>query len=108
MAALVLGAVACWPQASSTGHLEVVNLTTVEISIATMDGSQHRFTVPPCARLGLDDFPLNRFRIESATSPNGYVWGASVASPVLIVTATGPEIAARVPDPLPACVGSLP
>lgn len=105
--ALVAAVGSCLPEATPLGRLDVVNRTVVDVTISTMDGSEH-FTVPACQQRELDRFPLNRFRIDALTSPNGYIWGADISRPILIVEATGPTVADREPDPLPPCQGQLP
>lgn len=97
----------CWPGSGPLGRLDVLNRTETAVVISTTDGSTH-FSVRACERRELDRFPLDRFRIDAPTSPNGYIWGADVSRPVLILESSGPTISDHEPDPLPPCSGHLP
>jgi len=89
------------------GRLEVVNRTTSEVTLSSMDSSARRLVVRACSEEHLDDFPLWHIRVESPTSPNGYITGADVGRQVLLLGPDGPVSMAQAPDPLPPCTSPL-
>jgi hypothetical protein len=89
------------------GRLEVLNRTTSEVTVSSMDGSGRGLVVQACSQGHLDDFPLWHIRVESPTSPNGYITGAEIGRQVLLLGSDGPVAMAQAPDPLPPCISPL-